>query len=98
MGRMTMKSTHRVLGRSLFPRTAHSFTSYVLGATCAALICLLTRSLTCSYAQGKDVFVYEFGASILYHLNSQCGACKKVAGALEAGTGKGKGRRGGGKA
>ena len=71
VGRMTMKSTRRVLGHSAVRLFVHSHRSLIRLlrtaaslARSAALIRSLARSLTRSRAQGKEVYFYELNASI----------------------------------
>ena len=71
MGKMTMKSTHRVLGYSLV-RSHRTFAFFALLASLArfpALIRSLAHPLTRTRAHGKEVFVYEFNASISCSFN-----------------------------
>ena len=76
MGRMSMKSTRRVLETICsFARTAHSFACSALLATLArsaALICSLAGSLTRSGAHGTEVYVHELNVSISYLFNPLC--------------------------
>ena len=75
VGRMTMKSTRRVIGHSILRslvRSHRSLSRLLRTARFArALRCAhsFAHSLTHSWARGKVVFVYRRDASISYHLN-----------------------------
>ena len=66
LGRMTMKSTCRVLGHSLAP-LAHSLAPHCSLRSRA-------RSLAHSVAHGKAINVYGMNASISYNLKPLCNA------------------------
>ena len=74
MGRMTMKSTHIVLGHSLVRSLVHSHRTarFTRAFRCAhSFVRSFARPLTRSRVHGKEVFVYELNASTSCSFNGE---------------------------